>query len=124
MDHAAFRQVLVELNGLQAQAGLSLMELIELSDEAPVSAELRAVLSWLVRANRFFAADLAEYLGQNRARAHQLLHILENRGFLAAERVGRRKQYHVVMQLARHTRPLKEQRATGRRSEDLWKLFE
>lgn len=109
MDDVAFQNLLEEIRTFEAPQGVDLNELLN------ISAELRQLLVWMLRAHDFQPGDLQTYLDVNRLACWQVIEAMLARRMLQASEDQRR--YHIHVAFVRSSR---KHRAPG----DIWKVFD
>lgn len=107
MDQQTFQQVLRELESLELRKGLSMTDLLGISDE------LNQLLTWLVRKNRFEQGELETQWELTHPQANQLMKALMMHGIVElVDDEG--SNFHTSIRLGRNYRVPK----------DVWKVFD
>jgi hypothetical protein len=109
MDAAAFQILLDEIQALDAQQGIDMNELINVSDG------LRQVLVWMIRTNGFQASDLEGFLEQEPSGVQKLLDGLAEKNMV--EEMKATQTYYAQVASSRVARKY-------RVSPDIWKAFD
>lgn len=109
MDTATFESILDEIQALEAQTGIDMNELINVSDG------LRQVLVWMIRTNGFQLGDLEEFLEQSPPQVQRLLD-----GLTAKNMVEEMKAEHKYFAQVVSSRVERKYRIAP----DFWKAFD
>ena len=77
MDEKTFKKLISELQNMPMMESVSMSQILDTSDE------IRDLLTWLIRLNRFQVDDMAEHLEISHSRAQLLLFTMMNKGLIA-----------------------------------------
>jgi len=110
MDEQTFKQMLSEVDGLDAADGMDMNKLLALSDA------LRQTFTWVIRKNVFTTEELADHLAVKRKQAQQLLDRLTLKGYIEFQ-TEQQGKYHANVTTTRFIRKYHVPK-------DVWKLIE
>lgn len=111
MDDRTYEQVLSELKRLDEAVGMDMNKLLAFSDD------LREMLTWIIRKNKFSIEELAGHLALDTSRTQQLLNLLTLKGYVEFESTQEGKQYHANVTTSKFIRKY-------RVPKDVWKLLD
>jgi hypothetical protein len=107
MDQQTFQQILGELESLDIRKGLSMTDMLGMSDN------LNQMLTWLVRKNRFEQGELETQMDLTHSQSNQLMRALMVHGIVElVDDEG--SNFHTSIRLGRNYRVPK----------DVWKVFD
>ncbi|MBN2548043.1 MAG: hypothetical protein JXB15_02710 [Anaerolineales bacterium] len=85
MEELTFQKIIEELETMPVVDSVSMMHILSISDE------LRQLITWMIRKNRFQDEELANYLGLDSSHARKLLFTMMYKGVIKEAESDERK---------------------------------